>query len=170
MRGLGLVASVFIALLIVLVKCEEDGLCSSSEDCKNGCCYLDTCTTNDFLCAMVKTTSEKEEQCSWDWDCPTGCCIHQQCKPKSSFQCIEKNGCTTNSECDSNCCKNYKCQQTGLLCFTFTLPTYFPLPTLRVNNDKCSSSTDCYKSNKGRCCVSGTCGTCRHEGECHPRV
>ena len=148
MRSLGLIIIVLTASLIVFVECQNDQRCSSTQDCVSGCCFLGNCST-EFLCEIQKEDEKLKEQCLSDFGCSGGCCVNSTCKPKSSIECIEKNSCTTNADCDSNCCENSRCRP---FCLTF--------PKFKRKDNKCSSSTDCYTSSRGSCCVDGSCSIC----------
>ena len=172
MSSLGLIILVFVASRIVFVESQEDQRCSDLKPCKKGCCYEGRCMTGrleELLCREVKEKSgelikekynEREIQCYDHFSCTDGCCVDFKCKPKWNNLCtVETNECTTNSDCDTGCCKANQCQEMFTGCFVMPTIAWLTIawPTIKV--DECSSSSDCYTSS---CCVDGSCRTCTY--------
>ena len=158
MSSLALFILVFVASRIVFVDSQEDQRCSDLKPCKKGCCYEGRCTTDsteESLCRLLakekRRLYELERQCYSDFSCTDGCCINNQCESKLSYECTEKNTCTTNSDCDSGCCKDNQCQESFADCIVFVPPTF--------KIDECYSSANCHTSDRS-CCVDGSCRTC----------
>ena len=137
-----------IVLVLVLLKFKfvVSETCTSKYDCSNNkCCYYGFCI-GSFLCPC-----SSDDQCS-------GCCVNSRCKPWYSSQCYDKKKtCYWNSDCNSRCCKNRKCQQSHVCRKTTT--TSAPSFTTRKS---CSYDYNCryYPGYYDQCCIYGQCQSC----------
>ena len=66
-------------------------------------------------------------------------------------ECQSNQRCSNTQDCESGCCFQGNCSADKSLC---------RIRGFKRKEDKCSSSTDCYTSNRGSCCVRGSCSTC----------
>ena len=91
----------FIILLLVsseTVFVASQHTCSRNDDCdSSSCCFQGFCRSDQDICALQKRLKNctSDEQCS-------GCCIHRRCGQCKS--------CVWDWDCDSDCCKDFKCQ------------------------------------------------------------